>query len=100
MTRTGQPGRTVKAFVVDSEGHFSEQIDIVVYDRQYSPFIFTFNDQLFIPAESVYAVFEAKQELSADIIRYAQNKATSVRRLKRTSLPIPHAGGRRVGRCR
>lgn len=82
-----------KAFVVDSEGRFSEQIDIVVYDRQYSPFIFTFNDQIFIPAESVYAVFEAKQELSADIIRYAQNKATSVRKLKRTSLPIPHAGG-------
>ena len=37
-------------------------------------------------AESVYAVFEAKQELTADYIRYAGEKAASVRRLHRTSL--------------
>ena len=29
-----------KAHIVDSEGDFSEQIDVVVFDRQYSPFIF------------------------------------------------------------
>ena len=28
------------AHVVDSQGNFSEQIDVVVFDRQYSPFIF------------------------------------------------------------
>ncbi len=48
------------AHVVDSEGTFSDQIDVVVFDRQYSPFIFTFEGQKVIPAESVYAVFEAK----------------------------------------
>jgi uncharacterized protein DUF6602 len=30
------------AHVVDSTGAFSEQIDVVVFDRQYSPFIFNF----------------------------------------------------------
>jgi len=30
------------AHVVDSEGKFSDQIDVVVFDRQYSPFIFIF----------------------------------------------------------
>jgi hypothetical protein len=81
------------AHVVDSKGNFSDQIDIVVFDRQYSPLIFTFKEQIIIPAESVYAVFEAKQTINADLIDYAKRKAASVRRLHRTSLPIPHAGG-------
>jgi hypothetical protein len=65
------------AHVVDSKGVFSDQIDVVVFDRQYSPFIFYYQGQTIIPAESVYAVFEAKQAINA----------------ARTSLPIPHAGG-------
>lgn len=81
------------AHVVDSQGAFSDQIDIVVFDRQYSPFIFTYEGQSIIPAESVYAVFEAKQETNAANVAYAQEKVASVRRLHRTSLPIPHAGG-------
>lgn len=81
------------AHVVDSKGEFSEQIDVVVFDRQYSPFIFHFEGQTVIPAESVYAVFEAKQEIDASQVAYAQKKVASVRRLHRTSLPIPHAGG-------
>ncbi|KAB8145981.1 hypothetical protein F8S13_02575 [Chloroflexia bacterium SDU3-3] len=81
------------AHVVDSQGVFSDQIDVVVFDRQYSPFIFQYQGQKIIPAESVYAVFEAKQSINADQINYAQNKVASVRKLHRTSLPIPHAGG-------
>ncbi len=81
------------AHVVDSHGHFSDQIDVVIFDRQYSPFIFNFESQYIIPAESVYAVFEAKQTINAEQVQYAQNKVTSVRDLHRTSLPIPHAGG-------
>lgn len=85
--------RADKAHVVDSEGKFSDQIDIVIYDRQYSPFIFNFEGEIIIPAESVYAVFEAKQSINLAQIGYAQDKVESVRRLHRTSLPIPHAGG-------
>src|SRR3546814_997659 len=62
------------AHVVDSNGVFSEQIDVVVFDRQYSPFIFSFKGQTIIPAESVYAVFEAKQSINADQVAYAQKK--------------------------
>jgi Domain of unknown function (DUF6602) len=82
-----------KAHVADSKDQFSEQIDIVVFDRQYSPFIFQFNSQLVIPAESVYAAFEAKQTVTAAEVAYAQKKIATVRRLHRTSLSIPHAGG-------
>lgn len=85
--------RAEKAHVVDSEGKFSEQMDVVIFDRQYSPFIFTYQGQIIVPAESVYAVFEAKQSVDAAYVEYAQKKVRSVRKLHRTSLPIPHAGG-------
>jgi hypothetical protein len=85
--------RAEKAHVVDSKGVFSQQIDVVVFDRQYSPLIFNYQGQIVIPAESVYAVFEAKQAINATYVDYAQQKAASVRGLYRTSLPIPHAGG-------
>jgi hypothetical protein len=85
--------QVARAYVVDSEGIFSDQIDVVIFDRQYSPFIFSYQGQTVIPAESVYAIFEAKQAISATEVAYAQRKVASVRGLHRTSLPIPHAGG-------
>jgi hypothetical protein len=95
MLQTYLPTRyqAASAFVVDSDGRFSDQIDVVIFDRQYSPFIFSYQGQTIVPAESVYAVFEAKQSIDAGQVRYAQDKIASVRALKRTSLPIPHAGG-------
>ena len=81
------------AHIVDSQGEFSQQIDVVIFDRQYSPFIFHYEGQTIIPAESVYAVFEAKQTINASQVSYAQEKVASVRRLHRASLPIPYAKG-------
>jgi hypothetical protein len=85
--------QAASAFVVDSHGNFSDQIDIVVFDRQYSPFIFNFQGKTIVPAESVYGAFEAKQAINKTQVDYAQAKVATVRRLHRTSLPIPHAGG-------
>jgi len=85
--------RAEKAFVLDSEGKLSDQIDIVIFDRQYSPFLFNQDNALYVPAESVYAAIEVKQEINKHMIEYAGEKIASVRRLKRTSAPIPHAGG-------
>ncbi|MGN6366473.1 DUF6602 domain-containing protein [Asticcacaulis taihuensis] len=95
MLQTYLPQRyqATSAHVVDSHGQFSDQIDVVVFDRQYSPFIFRYLQQTVVPAESVYAVFEAKQSINATQVQYAQEKVASVRKLHRTSLPIPHAGG-------
>jgi len=85
--------RTTKAFVIDAGGNASDQIDIVIHDRQYSPLIFEHQGATYVPAESLYAVFEVKQEASAENIKYAQAKVASVRRLERTSLPVPHIEG-------
>jgi hypothetical protein len=85
--------RVDKAFVIDSTDSTSQQIDIVIYDRQYTPLIFKEKDTLVIPAEGVYAVFRAKQSIDAAQVDYAARKIASVRALHRTSLPIPSAGG-------
>ena len=85
--------RATKGHVVDSNGKFSDQIDVLIFDRQYSPFIFQFQGQTIIPAESVYAAFEAKQTINAEQVDYAHKKIASVRLLHRTSLPIPTAMG-------
>lgn len=82
-----------RAFVIDSQGACSEQIDIVIYDRQYSPLLFNQANQRYVPAESVYGVLEVKQDLSREHVRYAGDKAASVRRLHRTSAPVPHVEG-------
>lgn len=81
-----------KAFVVDSEGKQSEQIDVVIYDRQYTPLLYNQKNQKFVPAESVYAIFEVKQELDKNNIKYAGEKIESVRNLKRTSASIIDVG--------
>ena len=39
-----------KAFVIDSDGNLSDQIDIVIYDKQYSPILLFFYYKLFYHA--------------------------------------------------
>jgi hypothetical protein len=90
--------RAQTATIVDSKGEFSEQIDVVLYDRQYSPFIFNFKGQVVIPAEAVYAAFEAKQEITKPNIVYSQKKIASVRRLYRTSAKVQTVDGLRPGK--
>ena len=85
--------RCTTAHVADSNDTVSQQIDIVIFDRQYTPFIVDYYSSRIVPAESVYAVFEVKQQFSKAEIDYAGEKIASVRRLHRTSIPIPHAGG-------
>lgn len=81
------------AIVIDSEGRTSEQIDIVIYDPQYTPVLLDQKSHKYVPAEAVYAVLEVKPEINSTYLKYAAKKAASVRLLKRTSIPIPHAGG-------
>lgn len=83
-----------RAFVIDSDNHVSDQIDLVIYDQQYSHLVFEMNGEKHVAAESVYAVFEIKQDLDKEHMDYAVNKFKSVRNLKRTSAPIISANGR------
>jgi len=81
-----------KAKIIDYTGLTSDAIDIVIYDRQYTPFILNMAGVKYIPVESVYAVFEAKQEITKSNLIYASKKIESVRKLKRTTAPVVDKG--------
>lgn len=87
-----------KAIIIDNTGNVSQQIDVVIYDEHFSPFILNQDGIKYIPAESVYAVFEVKQSLSKENFEDAQKKALSVRRLIRTTAPVLCNGVVRLGR--
>jgi len=84
--------RVTTGVVVDCQGHQSQQIDIIVHDAHYCPRFLDQEGMSFVPAESVYAVLEAKQEINAGYLGAAADKAESVRRLERTSAPIMDRG--------
>ena len=90
MLRSFLPARYAvgPVFALDADGEQSEQIDLAVYDRQYSPLWFEAGGSRFVPVESIYAVIEVKQTLNLTNLRYAADEVASVRRLSRTSAKI------------
>jgi hypothetical protein len=86
-----------KAIVIDHEGNTSQQIDIVIYDNWFTPFIFNQNGFYYIPAEGVYAVFEVKPDIRGNVgkinyIEYAGQKIESARVLKREAASFINGG--------
>lgn len=79
--------------VIDSNGATSDQIDIIIYDKQYTPCLMDQLSHKYIPAEAIYSIIEVKPTINKAYIEYADKKAQSVIDLKRTSCPIQHAGG-------
>jgi hypothetical protein len=74
------------AFIVNSEGYRSRQIDLAIYDHLTTTLLFPHEAGTHIPIESVYAVFEVKASLSPQWIRDAAVKAASVRQLGKPSI--------------
>jgi hypothetical protein len=86
-----------KAAVIDADGFASDQFDAVIHDSHFSPTWMAEGGSLFIPAESVYGVVEVKQDLSREHVKYAIDKAASVRKLRRTTEDVPLVEGRQPG---
>ncbi|HTW09945.1 MAG TPA: DUF6602 domain-containing protein [Acidimicrobiales bacterium] len=85
--------QAIRAFVVDSRGGQSEQIDLAIVDRHFSPLFWEWGGHCYVPAESVYAAFEVKPEINREYLLYGGGKVASVRRLRRTSVPFGWAMG-------
>jgi hypothetical protein len=83
-----------KAIVLSSDGQVSDSIDIVVFDRQYTPTLLDNDKHRYVPAEAVYGIFECKPTIDKIYLEYAGDKAASVRRLERTSVEICWASGK------
>jgi hypothetical protein len=81
------------AKVVDSRGGQSEQLDLVIRDKHFSPLFWQWGGHLYVPVESVYAVFEIKPEINRDYLLYAGNKVATVRALDPTSAKFGWAAG-------
>ena len=79
--------------IIDSRGNRSDQIDVVIFDRHFTPTLLDQKNHRYIPAEAVYAIFECKPTINKGYIEYAEQKAASVRCMARTSVAITHAGG-------
>jgi hypothetical protein len=96
MLRSWLPNRygVGPIFAVDANGRQSQQIDVGIYDRHYAPSWFeTKRGVQFVPAESVYAVFEVKPEINKTYADYTGDKIASVRALHRTNGSFRYLGG-------
>lgn len=80
-------------FVIDCKDQLSEQIDVLIFDRHFTPILYSQEPLLYIPAEGVYAAFEVKQSLNKHAVQYASDKAKSLRRLQRASTAVPTIHG-------
>jgi hypothetical protein len=75
--------RAAPAFIIDSHGRRSRQIDIAIFDNLHAPLLFPHASGVHVPVESVYAIFEVKPTFSRQWLRDAAEKAASVHALRR-----------------
>ncbi|OEH85144.1 hypothetical protein BHU72_05905 [Desulfuribacillus stibiiarsenatis] len=47
-------------FIIDSEGSVSKEVDLAIFDEQYTPYIFNYGEMKFIPIEAVAVVIQCK----------------------------------------
>ena len=74
-------------FVMDAHNNVSKQIDCIIYDNVITPTFWGEHGYVYVPAESVHAVFEIKQRITKEYLRQTSEKIESVRILHRTSAP-------------
>lgn len=72
-------------FVVDSKGDVSRQMDIILYDRQNTPRIFTSAGAQMFPVETTYACGEIKTDMDSAQLADSFQKCQSYKRLSRNS---------------
>lgn len=47
-------------FIIDSNGNISDEVDLAIFDEQYTPYIFNYGKIKFIPIEAVAVVIQCK----------------------------------------
>ncbi|MFW0786399.1 DUF6602 domain-containing protein [Gordonia sp. CPCC 206044] len=70
--------------LIDSEGSYSKQMDIVVYDHSEEPALLAQTNQVLFPVENVRLCIEVKTTADKEEIEDAVKKMASVRDLKST----------------
>lgn len=81
-------------FIIDSNGNLSREVDLAIYDEQYTPYIFQYGLLKFIPIEAVAAVIECKSSYPEDNI--VTEWLNSIDRLETSQNSIVRIAGRIV----
>lgn len=81
-------------FIIDSNGNLSREVDLAIYDEQYTPYIFQYGLLKFIPIEAVAAVIECKSSYPEDNI--VTEWLDSIDRLETSQNSIVRIAGRIV----
>ncbi len=71
--------------LVDSTGATSKQLDIIIYDKGYTPVLFQSEGIQIIPNECAYAVIEVKAKVDASMLPSILQNMLSVKNLKKTA---------------
>ena len=78
--------------VIDSEGNASDQVDVVLYERQFCPVFKISENVSYYPCESVIAVGEIKSTIGKKELGDIYHKIASVRKLSRFGDPAGKQG--------
>jgi len=63
-------------FIIDSYGQISPEIDIAIFDEQYTPYIFKYGKIKFIPIEAVAIAVQCKSKDTKGAIKWAKSIKT------------------------
>ncbi|MBU5266435.1 DUF6602 domain-containing protein [Virgibacillus proomii] len=70
-------------FIIDSYGQISAEVDIAIYDEQYTPYVFNYGEMQFIPIEAVAAAVQSKSRtMDRDTLNNVTAWAKTIYQLK------------------
>ncbi|RDZ52858.1 hypothetical protein C5C07_13965 [Haloferax sp. Atlit-4N] len=75
-------------FVIDVNGNQSQQMDVIIYDKYYTPIFKIADSKQYFPCETVIAVGEVKSEVKSRELEDAIEKIASAKTLKRFGAPM------------
>lgn len=76
-----------KGQIIDSKGHQSKQLDVIIYDAQRTPILFSSEENAMqvVPSEGVIAVVEVKTSINTSDVAGIIANMTSVKNLDKTA---------------
>lgn len=75
-----------KGIIIDSHDIQSRQVDIIIHDRNLTPYLQDQDTTKIIPIESVYGVIEVKSKLTKEELQKCINNIESVRSLTKNTI--------------
>lgn len=82
-------------FIIDSSGRVSNEVDLAIFDEQYTPYIFRYGMMKYIPIEAVAVVVQCKSEVLQE--EDLEDWTDSIDRLRTSLKSVARLAGKIVG---